>query len=74
MEEGIITSSSFMDMLENDALLQLSDNDIIIINNNDDDGNDNNNSLTFQLDGTPRLLAHIAHDCLNMNFLGQWIG
>jgi hypothetical protein len=34
----------------------------------------NNNNLILQLDDAPVHFAHIVHDCLNVNFPGQWIG
>jgi hypothetical protein len=59
-------------MLENYALPQLSGDD----DDDDDDGNNNNNinknnNLTLKLDDAPLHVAHIAHDCFHMNFLGR---
>jgi hypothetical protein len=57
-DEDITTSNSFLDMLKNYALLQLGSND----------------NLIQQLDGAPAYVAHIVHDCLDLNFPGQWLG
>lgn len=56
-DEDITTSNSFLDMLKNYALPQLSSSD----------------NLILQLDGEPAYVAHIDHDCLNLNFPGQWL-
>jgi hypothetical protein len=48
-------------VLENYALSQLNNN-----------SNNKNNNRIFQLDGAPIHFAHIAQDCLNVNFRGRW--
>jgi hypothetical protein len=57
-DEDIITSNSFLDMLENYALSHVS----------------STNNLILQLDGAPLHLADIVRDYLKMNFASRWKG
>jgi hypothetical protein len=57
-DEDIISSSLFLDMLENYGLPQLN----------------RNSNLIHQLEVAPVHFAHIVPDCLNMNFACRWIG
>jgi hypothetical protein len=57
-DEDVITSNSFLEMLEKYALPQLI----------------NNNNLIVQLDGASVHIAHIVCGSLNVNFPGRWIG
>jgi hypothetical protein len=57
--DNIITSNSFLHVLESYSLLQLSNN---------------NSSLILHLDSTHVHFAHIVPDCLKMNLWGGWIG
>jgi hypothetical protein len=52
-DEDIITSNSFLHMLENYALPQL---------------NSKNNLTILQLDETPLHFSHIVHDCWDVSF------
>jgi hypothetical protein len=52
LDENIITSNFFLDILQNYALPQLDDDD----------------NLILQLDSSPVHFAHTVYDCLNMNF------
>jgi hypothetical protein len=59
-DDDIIASNSFLDMLENYALSQLSSN--------------HNKNLILQMDAAPIHFAHIGHGCFDVNFPGRWMG